>query len=128
MALKVPTTHMHLHSLIVSVKEKANEDKVIDALKGTTRVLLVNGREGIKSTAHVTDLARELGRPRNDLYEVAVWGDSIKVIDDEIYFYMGVHQEAIVTPENIDAIRALMGGYSKEESIKLTNKMLGIVK
>ena len=41
---------------------------------------------------------------------------------------MGVHQEAIVTPENIDAIRALMGGYSKEESIKLTNKMLGIVK
>lgn len=127
MALKVPTTHMHLHSLIVSVKEKVNEDKVRDALKGTTRILLMNSKDGIKSTAHVTDFARELGRPRSDLYEVAVWGDSIKVIDDEIYFYMGVHQEAIVTPENIDAIRALMGGYSKEESIKLTNKMLGIM-
>ncbi|MGQ9469305.1 MAG: type II glyceraldehyde-3-phosphate dehydrogenase [Nitrososphaerales archaeon] len=127
MALKVPTTHMHLHSLIVSVKEKASENKVIDVLKGTTRVLLVNSKDGIKSTAQITDFARELGRPRNDLYEVAIWEDSIRVIDDEIYFYMGVHQEAIVIPENIDAIRALMGGYSKEESIKLTNKMLGIM-
>ncbi|NWG09219.1 MAG: type II glyceraldehyde-3-phosphate dehydrogenase [Nitrososphaerales archaeon] len=127
MALKVPTTHMHLHSLIISVKEKTNEDKVRDSLKKTTRVLLVDSREGIKSTAQVADLARELGRPRSDLYEVAVWGDSIKIIDDEIYFYMGVHQEAIVIPENIDAIRALTGGYSKEESIRLTNKMLGII-
>jgi len=127
MALKIPTTHMHLHSLIVSVKEKASEDKVIDALKRTPRVLTINSKDGIKSTAHIIDFARELGRPRSDLYEVAIWADSIKVIDDEIYFYMGVHQEAIVIPENIDAIRALMGGYSKEESIKLTNKMLGIM-
>ncbi|MCP8307316.1 MAG: type II glyceraldehyde-3-phosphate dehydrogenase [archaeon] len=127
MALKVPTTHMHLHSLIVSVKEKASEDKVRDVLRGTTRILLINSKDGIKSTAQVTDFAREIGRSRSDLYEVPIWEDSIKVIDDEIYFYMGVHQEAIVIPENIDAIRALMGGYSKEESIKLTNKMLGIM-
>ncbi len=127
MALKIPTTHMHLHSLIVSVKEKVSENRIIDALKETTRVLLVNSKDGIKSTAHVTDFARELGRPRSDLYEVAIWADSIKVIEDEIYFYMGVHQEAIVIPENIDAIRALTGRYSKEESIKLTNKMLGII-
>jgi hypothetical protein len=37
-----------------------------------------------------------------------------------------VHQEAIVTPENIDAIRALSGGYSKEESMNLTDLSLGI--
>jgi glyceraldehyde-3-phosphate dehydrogenase (NAD(P)) len=126
MALKIPTTHMHLHSLIVSVKEKVSEDKVTDVLKETTRVLLINSKDGIKSTAHIMDFARELGRPRSDLYEAAVWADSIKVVDDEIYFYMGVHQEAIVIPENIDAIRALTGKYSKEESIKLTNKTLGI--
>ncbi|MCP8305284.1 MAG: type II glyceraldehyde-3-phosphate dehydrogenase [archaeon] len=126
MALKIPTTNMHLHSLIVSVKEKVSEDKVRDALRNTTRILLLNSKEGIDSTAKVTDMAREIGRPRNDLYEVPVWEDSIKVIDDEIYFYMGVHQEAIVIPENMDAIRALIGGYSKEESIELTNKTLGI--
>ncbi|MEM3383481.1 MAG: type II glyceraldehyde-3-phosphate dehydrogenase [Nitrososphaerales archaeon] len=127
MALKVPTTHMHLHSLIISVREKVNEDDVIDVLKGTTRVILVNSKNGIKSTAHIMDFARELGRIRYDLYEVAVWADSIRVVEDEIYFYMGVHQEAIVIPENIDAIRALIGKYSKEESIKLTNKTLGII-
>ncbi len=126
MALKIPTTNMHLHSLIVTVKEKVDEYKVQDSLRNTTRILLVNGSEGINSTAKVIDLAREIGRPRNDLYEVPIWEDSIKVIDDEIYLYMGVHQEAIVIPENIDAIRALIGGCSKEETITLTNKTLKI--
>jgi len=40
---------------------------------------------------------------------------------------MAVHQEAIVVPENIDAIRALYGGYTREESMKLTDASLGIV-
>lgn len=128
MAIKIPTTHMHLHSLIVSVKEKGlKEDTVREALGKTARVIMVSGKEGLKSTAHVHDLARELNRPRNDLYEVAVWEDSIKVIEDEVYLYMGVHQEAIVVPENIDAIKALVGGYTKEDSMSMTNRTLGIL-
>jgi len=41
--------------------------------------------------------------------------------------FLGVHQEAIVVPENIDAIRALTGGYTREESMKMTDESLGIV-
>jgi len=37
-----------------------------------------------------------------------------------------VHQEAIVLPENVDAIRAVSGGYSREDSMKLTDSSLGI--
>jgi glyceraldehyde-3-phosphate dehydrogenase (NAD(P)) len=72
------------------------------------------------------DWAREKGRDRNDVYETTVWKDSVTVVDGEAYFFMGVHQEAIVVPENIDAVRAMVGGYTREESMKLTDESLGI--
>jgi glyceraldehyde-3-phosphate dehydrogenase (NAD(P)) len=88
--------------------------------------MLVSSSEGFNSTSQVVDFSREMLRPRNDLYEVVLWRDSFKVIGNELFFYMGIHQEAIVIPENVDAIRALDGGYTKEDSMKLTNKTLGI--
>jgi glyceraldehyde-3-phosphate dehydrogenase (NAD(P)) len=128
MALKIPTTHMHLHSLIVSLKDRnMSEEKVIQKLANTHRVMLVDsGEDGYKSTANIIDYAREIGRPRNDIYESVVWSDSVKVIDDEVYMFMAVHQEAIVIPENIDAIRAMAGEENREQSISMTNRALGI--
>jgi glyceraldehyde-3-phosphate dehydrogenase (NAD(P)) len=128
MALKIPTTHMHLHSLIVTVKDTSvNSSRVKDKLQKTPRLIFVDsGKDGFKSTANVIDYARELGRPRNDIYESVVWEDSIKAIDDEIYLFMAVHQEAIVVPENVDAIRAMMGRESRDQSMKMTDEALGI--
>jgi len=127
MAMKIPTTHMHLHSLIVSVKGDYSTNDVIDKLSKTPRIMFVESkRDGIKSTGNVMDLAREMGRPRNDLYEAVIWRDSIKVIGKEVYLFMAVHQEAIVTPENIDAIRAVMKTKSGSESIRMTNSALKI--
>jgi len=128
MAMKIPTTHMHLHSLIVSVKgDSASEDKVLDRLVTTPRMMLVSSKkDGIKSTGNVMDMAREMGRPRNDVFEAVVWKDSIKVIGKEIYLFMAVHQEAIVTPENVDAIRAMLNMAERSSSMNMTNKTLGI--
>ncbi len=127
MAIKVPTTHMHLHSLIVSVKDKSvSTQKVIEKFEKTPRLMFVTSKAGFKSTSHIIDMARDLGRPRNDVYESVVWKDSVKVIDDEVYFFMAVHQEAIVTPENIDAIRALMRTHERSESMAITDRTLGI--
>lgn len=127
MAMKVPTTHMHLHTLIVSVKGAASTDSVVSELEQTTRVRLIDGKkDGFKSTANIIDMAREMGTLRNDIYESIIWRDSVKVIGSEIYMFMAVHQEAIVTPENIDAIRALVGEKDQSESISTTNKSLGI--
>jgi glyceraldehyde-3-phosphate dehydrogenase (NAD(P)) len=128
MALKIPTTHMHLHSLIISLKDgQRSESDVIEALERTQRLILVNGKkDGFKSTASVVDYARDMRRPRNDLYEAVVWRDSVKIIDGELYLFMAVHQEAIVIPENVDAIRAMLGTESRDESMATTNKSLGI--
>jgi glyceraldehyde-3-phosphate dehydrogenase (NAD(P)) len=126
MAFKVPTTHMHLHSLILSLKRQASKEEVIKTLQAAPRLTLVDGKAGFKSTANIMDWAREKGRDRNDVYEATVWKDSVTVIDGEAYMFLAVHQEAIVVPENIDAIRALAGGYTSEESMQMTDESLGI--
>ncbi len=127
MAFKVPTTHMHLHSLIISLKKPATNEEVVKALQAAPRVSLVDGKSGFKSTASIMDWAREKGRDRNDVYEATVWRDSVTVVDGEAYMFLGVHQEAIVVPENVDAIRALAGGTTREESMKMTDESLGII-
>ena len=126
MAFKVPTTHMHLHSLILSLRRQATKEEVVRALENAPRIQLVDGKSGFKSTASVIEQAREMGRPRNDVYEATVWRDSVSIVDDEAYMFLAVHQEAIVVPENIDAIRALSGGYSREDSTRATDASLGI--
>jgi glyceraldehyde-3-phosphate dehydrogenase (NAD(P)) len=126
MAFKVPTTHMHLHSLILSLKKDASKEDVVNALKAAPRINLVDGKSGYKSTANIMDWAREKGRDRNDVYEATVWKDSVTVVDKEAYMFLAVHQEAIVVPENVDAIRALTGGYTREESMRMTDESLGI--
>jgi len=128
MALKVPTTHMHLHSLIISLKSHASASSVRDTLEQTPRIVMVSAADGFRSTSHLVDFAREMGRPRNDLYENIVWQDSIRAEDGEVCFFMAVHQEAIVVPENIDAIRALSGRFTAGESMLRTNRSLGILK
>jgi glyceraldehyde-3-phosphate dehydrogenase (NAD(P)) len=45
-----------------------------------------------------------------------------------VSFVQAVHQESIVVPENVDAVRALTGLSDGERSVKLTNYALGIGK
>jgi len=127
MAMKVPTTHMHLHSLLVTLRGRPSREVVIDALESEPRILLVDSRSGFKSTANLFDMAREMGRPRNDIYEGVVWRDSVTVSGNEVYLFLAVHQEAIVIPENIDAIRAMIGGHTQVQSMKATDDSLGVI-
>jgi glyceraldehyde-3-phosphate dehydrogenase (NAD(P)) len=128
MAIKIPTTHMHLHSLIVTLDKKTTAEDVVAALQRENRVMVVEGKMGFKSTSHVIDWARWKGRPKNDVYEAVVWKESVTIVDDtDVYMFLGVQQESIVVPENVDAIRAMMGTASQEESVRMTNSTLGIV-
>ncbi len=129
MAVKVPVTHMHLHALFVTLREKdVRIDDVLETFEKTTRILLVRDADGISSTSQLIEFARDLGRPRSDLYEVCVWRESVNIVDDEVCFFQGIHQEADVVPENVDAIRAATRASKARESMDLTNKMLKILK
>lgn len=126
-AFKVPTTLMHVHSLNVELKDKVSADDVIDVFEKEPRIILVSSDDGFTSTAKIIEWAREL-RLRYDLFENVIWEDSIAVVGKELYFTQAIHQEAIVVPENIDAIRAMLEMAGKEESIKKTNESLEIGK
>ncbi len=127
MAVNTPTTLMHLHALNIELKNTCSEDEIIELFKTRPRIRLVNGKDRIKSTAEAMELARDMGRPRGDMWENVVWKDSISINKGELYFFQAIHQESDVVPENVDAIRALLelekdGGIS----IRKTNKSLGL--
>ena len=125
-AVKVPTTLMHVHIINIQPREVPEKEELIDKFKNEPRLLLLNSKDGFRSTASIIEYAREI-RMRYDLWENCIWEDSVTVSDGEIYMFQAIHQEAIVVPENVDAIRAVMGVENREESLTKTNRSLGLV-
>lgn len=127
-AVKIPTTIMHLHSVVVKMNAQPSSQDIVDMWQGTSRVALVDSASGIKSTAQIMEWAKDLGRKRGDLFEIAVWKDSVKVIGDTLYYYQAIHQESDVVPENVDCIRAMCELESdKLRSIEKTDMAMGII-
>jgi glyceraldehyde-3-phosphate dehydrogenase (NAD(P)) len=127
LAVAVPTTLMHLHTLMIELKDNASRQEVLNVLKDTPRIILVKGSHNILATNVINEIARDLGRPRNDFPEVVMWDEGINVKDGWCYLIYAVHQESIVQPENIDAIRSMNKMLPKKESIQKTDKTLGLV-
>jgi glyceraldehyde-3-phosphate dehydrogenase (NAD(P)) len=126
-AVKVPTTIMHLHSVIVKLKKEVKTEDVLDIWDKTPRVRFVCSKHGIKSTAQIMEFAKDTGKKRADLNEIAVWRDGVHVVGDMLYYYQAIHQESDVVPENIDAIRAMCNVETdKLKSIEKTDKALGL--
>jgi len=108
MAVVTPTTLMHLHCVTVDLKQKVSEQDVLNVWSSSPRVRLVSGKDGIKNTGQVMELAKDLGRARGDLMDIAVWKDGIKMVNSTLYYYQAIHQESDVVPENVDCIRSMM--------------------
>ncbi|TET90570.1 MAG: type II glyceraldehyde-3-phosphate dehydrogenase [Methanomassiliicoccales archaeon] len=126
-AVKVPTTIMHLHSVVVDLKKEVSSEDVIGLWKATPRIIFVSGSEGIKSTAQIMEMARDLCRERGDLYEIAVWDDGVHTVGKKLYYYQAIHQESDVVPENVDAIRSMLEmEEDKLKSMETTDKYIGV--
>jgi len=126
-AFAVPTTLMHVHLLNVELNRDATENEVFEAFSQYPRIRIVSAAEGIGSTSEVIEYARDLGRHRYDMPELVIWKESVKSFGREMYLTQAVHQESIVVPENIDAIRAMTRlAESGEESTKQTNTSMGL--
>ena len=70
-----------------------------------------------------------MGRPRGDMWEVGLWEDNLTVMGAELFYNYQVDNQAIVVPENIDAMRALTS--SEQDgmaSIAKTDKALGLLR
>lgn len=119
----------HIHYAMVETTRSVGVDELRHALWETPRVAFVHGSDGLVALNSVIELMRDLLRPRNDMWEVAIWEDALAADDREVYLTFQVHNEAVAIPENIDCIRALTGIETDgARSIQKTDASLGIVK
>jgi glyceraldehyde-3-phosphate dehydrogenase (NAD(P)) len=124
-ALKIPTTLMHMHTVNMEVNTDCTAEDIKKIFASQSRIRFVG--QGITSTAEIMEVARDIKRPRNDMWENCIWPESITVNEKELYFFQAIHQESIVVPENVDAIRAMMELETDgAKSIAKTNKAIGL--
>ena len=127
MAVKVPETLAHLHYWVVEMPRAAGKEEVLKAFGSSSRIALIDMAEGIAALNVVKEMMADLGRPHDNLYEVALWRDMLKVEGSELFYAYMVDNQAIVIPETIDAIRALTGlEADAKTSMERTNSALGI--
>lgn len=127
MAVKVPETLAHLHYWAVQLSRPAEKEEVLHAFRASSRIALIRTSDGLTALNTVKELMADLERPRDNLYEVALWEDMLRTEGDELFYAYMVDNQAIVIPETIDAIRALTGLEPDDDaSIARTNASLGI--
>src|SRR4029077_11225676 len=127
-ALVVPTTLMHLHVNHVRFRNAPKDPaEVLSAFRKTPRFRVFAGWERIDGTPQIMEYARDRGAGRSDMMENVLWENGIRVDGKEAFFFQAIHQESIVVPENIDAIRAMFDlAPDAATSIAITDRTLGI--
>lgn len=127
MAAKASHTQTHNHYWVVRLTRDATRDEVLDAFRAAPRIAFVRMDDGIVALNSTVELMKDLGRPRGDMWEVALWEDVLEVDGREAFYTYQVDNQAIVVPEVVDAIRALASGVDDATaSIDRTDAALGV--
>ncbi len=128
-AVVVPTTLMHVHvNRVRLARPPATVAEVLDRFRATPRFHIFRAWEHVDGTPQVMEYGRDRspsGRP--DVMENVLWEQGIRLEGRDLHFFQAIHQESIVVPENIDAIRAMLGlAPDAATSIARTDEALGI--
>ena len=118
-----PVNCGHLATVFVRMQRPVAAAEVVDALRRTPRIRLVEG------TGSLADLRVEgHGSRRNDCHDVIVWEHGIDVTGDEILLSAGIHMESIVIPETLDVLFAMTGLETEfERAMRRSDLVLGHV-
>ena len=132
LGLKVPATLMHTHSVNVTIDAKPSAEEVRELLDAEDRTFVIPEWLGLDGAGAIKELAQDSDRPRGDIWENCIWGESISVEEggaegqSDLYLFQAIHQESDVVPENIDAIRAVLGEADQRESMATTDEAMGL--
>jgi glyceraldehyde-3-phosphate dehydrogenase (NAD(P)) len=126
LGLKVPATLMHMHSVNVTLDAEPTAEEVRSLLEGERRTFVIPEWLGLDGAGAIKELAQDAGRPRADIWENCIWGESVSMEGSDLYLFQAIHQESDVVPENVDAIRAVLGEAGQEESMATTDEAMGL--
>lgn len=122
MAVKVPTTSMHAHSVTIRF---SNKNFKIDNISSMNRIELIPQEYDVESAGRMNELASANSRPYGSVWENTIWGDSLLIDGKKLKFFQGVHQRSITVPETIDAVRSCIDG-GLSDSVVITDDALNI--
>lgn len=126
MAVKASHTQSHQHFWVVDLTRQTTRDEILEIFEATPRIAMMRTTDGFVAVNSTHEFMKDLGRPRGDMWEVGLWEDILKVEGDQLLYTYQVDNQAIVVPETIDAIRALMGTTPRESSMARTDSFLGV--
>lgn len=127
--IHTPVTHGHIITVVATPKKDISKEELLNEFSKHPRIRVVRLADGFLGNASLFRYARDLGNPRGDMYEIALFEESVVKSGKDIMFAINIPQEAVVIPENMDAIRAAMEMQTDRlEAVGLTNKYLGMGK
>jgi glyceraldehyde-3-phosphate dehydrogenase (NAD(P)) len=127
LGLKVPATLMHMHSVNVELADPPSDGEAVrDLLEAERRTFVIPEWLDLDGAGAIKEFAQDAGRPRADIWENCIWGESITLEGDDLYLFQAIHQESDVVPENVDAIRAVLGTADAAESMRTTDEAMGL--
>lgn len=122
-----PVTHGHIITVVATPKKNIEKEDVLKYFNEHPRIRVVRLADGFLGNASLFRYARDMGNPRGDMYEIAVWEESIVKSGNDIMFAINIPQESVVIPESMDAVRAALEMQTDRlEAVALTNKYLGM--
>jgi glyceraldehyde-3-phosphate dehydrogenase (NAD(P)) len=123
----VPTSHGHIITVVATPERDLTREQALAEFRRHPRIRVVRMADGFNSNAALFRYARDLWHPRGDMYEIAVFEETVVKSGADLFFTLNVPQEAVVIPETMDAIRACTGMQTdREEALALTNRYLGL--
>jgi len=123
----VPVCHGHVQTVEFETEKEATKEELVRLIDEYPRARMFKIADGYLSNSHIFDYMRDLGSPRGDMYEVPVWDETIYIEGKKILLTHMVPQEAIVIPENIDALRCALGiEDDAEAAMAHTDRCLGL--
>lgn len=124
-----PVTHGHIITVLATPKKGITKENVLEFFGSHPRIRIVRLVDGFLGNASLFRYARDLGNPRGDMYEIAVFEETIVNSGSDIMFAINIPQEAVVIPETMDAVRAAMEMQTDRlAAVALTNQYLGMGK
>jgi glyceraldehyde-3-phosphate dehydrogenase (NAD(P)) len=124
-----PVTHGHIITVVATPKKQISKEEVLSYFNQHPRIRVVRLDDGFLGNASLFRYARDLGNPRGDMYEIAVFEETIVNSGNDIMFAINIPQESVTIPETMDAVRAALGMQTDRlEAVSATNNYLGMGK
>jgi len=127
-SFNVPSILLDACSICLELTDKPRLDIVMDLLSEARRVSIVSSEAGLFSTDVIFEFFRRIRPYSADVYEVCVWKEQVEAYGNVLKLSQAVDPHSVHIPEVVDAVRAMTTKMSRDESAKLTDESLSVLK